>query len=392
MRRIPELILAAALLGSPLHAQSESVLLVEADECPSAPTARAQTGFVAAGVNGIVTALHGVVGCRHLTARQMSGSIKPISGLRIISIDIERDMALLSRDGLALPVKGIGMSYFSPTTLSKASVLGHPSHMAGIHKMELEVGDPSLRRLGDLVPSELFAKLQTRGSPSVTVHVISINDDLQAGHSGAPILDANGRVIGVANGGLAGGTLGIGWAIPFQEIRWTSPDERELRDLGLKSPTLVFSVDSTKTFSGHLVRFRLEKALDTGARPPAFGPGGRPNPGASMRRLSASKLIAVVTRRGQAQRCVVRADVPCELRLAPGEHAVTLEVVQFQVDGREVDCDLSEMTSKDPETLLVDGDKKVVVSIGASHLPGTDPWYICDSNNLGAVMKSGPLL
>lgn len=49
-------------------------------------------------------------------------------------------------------------------------------------------------------------------------------------------------MLGVANGGLAGGTLGIGWAVPFSELQWKPADQRELRELGLKSPELVFSM------------------------------------------------------------------------------------------------------------------------------------------------------
>lgn len=241
-RSVLGMILAGLLVASPLNAQDEHVLLVEAARCESIPESRAQTGFLLADLNGIITALHGVVGCDHITAQHSDGTLGPFTNLRIIRVDVERDIALLGKEELDFKGRGIRSSSQPLDSLSKAFVLGHPSLMSGLHKMELEIGTPSIRPLKDLVPENIFGKLYRRGSPSVDVEVISVNDDLQPGHSGAPLLDVSGRVLGVANGGLAGGTLGIGWAIPFADIRWTPPDERRLRELGEKSPEVVFSM------------------------------------------------------------------------------------------------------------------------------------------------------
>ena len=75
---------------------------------------------------------------------------------------------------------------------------------------------------------------------------------MQPGHSGAPIIDREGRVLAIGNGGLKSGTIGQGWAIPVAKLVWeivhtsVGPDvskgaQRDISRLSAADPLYAFS-------------------------------------------------------------------------------------------------------------------------------------------------------
>src|SRR5690606_27943222 len=52
--------------------------------------------------------------------------------------------------------------------------------------------------------------------PLPNARIYRISSIIQPGHSGAPILTSSGKVIGIADGGLRGGTARINWAMPSE--------------------------------------------------------------------------------------------------------------------------------------------------------------------------------
>src|SRR5262249_8575482 len=86
---------------------------------------------------------------------------------------------------------------------------------------KLTVRKEPAKPLVELVDPETAKLLEKRGSPDVNLAVLSLQGPLLPGHSGAPILDGDGRVIAVGNGGLRGGTVDHGWAVPLLGADWT---------------------------------------------------------------------------------------------------------------------------------------------------------------------------
>jgi hypothetical protein len=73
------------------------------------------------------------------------------------------------------------------------------------------------------------------------------------GHSGAPILNGNGRLVGVGDGGIDFGRVGWGWAIPWHEIEWktvvaTTPKEAVSR-ADVASLQVLATIDAQLVFS-----------------------------------------------------------------------------------------------------------------------------------------------
>ena len=249
------LLLSSALAGAP----ADYTYLVEATDCLSAPSTRTQSGFTTEVEDGIVTALHGVVGCRLITARKDAPGSSVFRNLFIYRIDADLDLALL-RDSEVRITGGFQVSAPPETGPISALAIGHPSGIPGLHELRVEIPRQPLRRLSDLLPPDIYRPMEGRGSPSVHVTVLGVNGDIQPGHSGAPIVDPEGRVIGVANGGLAGGAVGIAWATLLANARWTTLSPSVESDLARRSPAVVFSYENTRGIPESDVRF-LEALL-----------------------------------------------------------------------------------------------------------------------------------
>jgi len=254
MRRLGVLLLLLALLAPPLKAADlPQVFQIVADDCSRAPR-RLQTGFAAVGYDGILTALHGILDCDKVSARRI-GADEVISGLEIVEVDVERDVALLApavHRAKPLPALPIGPA---PVEGQRLSVVGHPQALLVQHRTGLRV-ESTTKYLEDLLPPDqsVVEALLARASPAVGIAVLSVTGGhLQPGHSGAPIIDAQGRVVAIGNGGLKGGSVEIGWGIPIHDLDLLPPSERatRLNTVLKQNPRLLFdfSLDEELTFT-----------------------------------------------------------------------------------------------------------------------------------------------
>lgn len=246
MRKIALLLLFSALFLSPAGAKDyPQVFQIVADDCSQGPR-RVQTGFLAEGYDGILTALHGVVDCNDFHARRTVG--EPVSGLEIIEVDVERDIALLGSESFDVSIYPVLFVGPIPEEGDKLWVVGHPQALLVQHRIELFLESNS-KYFENLLPSDdqsLIQDVLIRASPAIGTSVLSLTGDLQPGHSGAPILDQKDRVVGIGNGGLKGGTVGIGWGIPIGSLELLEKSKRQTRisTLRKQSPTLLFHITS----------------------------------------------------------------------------------------------------------------------------------------------------
>lgn len=165
---------------------------------------------------GIVTALHGLVGCNKITA------VGHYKKLKITQADIKRDVAFLYSSELEN-----ASSQLEPEQHSQYEglyVIGHPLGItAQMRSEKLRIRQPPREKFEDLLPRtlyDLFNRAKKRGSPQLKVDVLSIEGHILPGHSGAPIFNGEDKVVGVANGGLEKGHSEIVWAIPWHDIKW----------------------------------------------------------------------------------------------------------------------------------------------------------------------------
>ncbi|NOK18724.1 trypsin-like peptidase domain-containing protein [Corallococcus carmarthensis] len=212
---------------------SQFIFAVRVEQCPGviSGTTRTLTGFRVAGTRGIYTALHGVLGCKSLVAQGEAGA-PTFADLDIEKVDVARDVALLSSPALlALPAVGLNVAPASGASSGTSlRVRGYPLGVPQQLSSELRLRNPPRTPLRYLVPSSVFLALNARESPSVETEVLSIEGHLTRGHSGAPILTADGEsVVGIANGGLESGAVEISWVIPFASVQLRPRTEAQAR-------------------------------------------------------------------------------------------------------------------------------------------------------------------
>jgi hypothetical protein len=214
--------------------------------CEGPSGRRTLTAFHATvgGKTGLVTALHGAVGCEQLRARNLSG--QPTS-LSLTAVDLPRDAALLTGAGLA----GDGLTVAPGWVDPDVRVVGYSSSITGQYDHALTLDAITLRPLHQILEPSAHPAIESRRSPSLDTDFFSLAGPLSPGYSGAPILTPDGRVIGVANGGNAGGIAWVGFAAPLSDVSWVLLSEanaavkEQLTHLTNLANTGLFSDEST---------------------------------------------------------------------------------------------------------------------------------------------------
>lgn len=250
------------------------VYRLKIDGCRFAPTARRQTGFRVQGLAGIVTALHGVADCTTFSAVTDEGKI--FTELVITAVDVAHDVVLLSSQELdGLTADGFVVSPLAMDELlaETVEIVGYP---LGLDKQDVDSIERvrEIEALDHIIPdTEETPAFVDRHSPQFNIPVLNLQAQLLPGHSGAPLLDQQGQVIGVGNGGLRGGTVNRSWAILWRDIHWqpanTEAIQKELDRLAHTNPVLALAFSSTyptiiqptdqqKTFTGRVVNNHQE--------------------------------------------------------------------------------------------------------------------------------------
>jgi hypothetical protein len=230
------LFLALTTTGS---AQDQCVYRIIVSGCQHEPNVRILTGFSLSTAPGIYTALHGVVDATRI------GALNKRTGQAFSKLYISMvDVALLDSpelQGKSLPGLELG-NFVDNVDPGRLWVLGYPLGIDLQPTKDLLLRSLTLVELQSLLQDNARQPVRDRGSPYFRSLVISIQGKFLPGHSGAPVLDSQNRVLGIANGGLQGGLADISWAIPLNklQLKSASDEERDLDRLRSLNPSDVF--------------------------------------------------------------------------------------------------------------------------------------------------------
>lgn len=178
-----------------------------------------QTGFRLEGKKGIVTALHGLADGNLFSAENENGSA--FTNLRIVELDVERDVVLLQNNELAgLPAEGLPSGDLNLTAGQALTSYGHPEGIS-LYVRALTTAPEVLKTLKNLITPNSSSFFKGRKSPSPDITVINLKVSAGPGESGAPVLNSSNSVVGIINGGLGEGKAEITWAIPLSHVIWS---------------------------------------------------------------------------------------------------------------------------------------------------------------------------
>jgi ankyrin repeat protein len=250
------------IIGAPpttIYAQKEYVYKLLISQCKVGDD-RTQTGFRMQDYQGVITALHGVVGCKDIKMRGDVDTPALPGNFELAMVDVANDVALLTTRERSLPPVGLQRAQGSVDWAHAGVIwiIGYPNDVQSSFMRRVTIGIPASYIPNTTLPSIQLAGLQERGSPDPGKAVVNIDSTILPGHSGAPLIDSNNRVVAVGNGGLSGGTAGLNWAIPWSSVHLIylqdlNPETKtKLASLEVMNPDTLFSFgkDSAKELAG----------------------------------------------------------------------------------------------------------------------------------------------
>ena len=174
------------------------------------------TGFVWPETGKVVTALHAVAGCVHVSIwSEVTGFYDQME--RILRVDLDSDLALIQlADGQGLPP----VAYAPEPSDIRADFFAWGYPLVAQEMIELRIEFGGGRKAGVTTLGAAFASkdleqlFRDQNYPNRDTQILRVNTTIQPGHSGAPIFDSQGDVVAIADGGLLGGWRGINWSIP----------------------------------------------------------------------------------------------------------------------------------------------------------------------------------
>lgn len=206
----------------------------------------------------IITALHGVVGCKLITATVNNDKVIFLKNLEIMQINLPKDLAALGGTELneygkfrPLPKTNLNEDarllsiIHAPQEMLECMVHGYPHRTRNPTESPIQLTQlKALRKFleGTLNQREKQA-FSNRKSPSLYTEMLSAFGSVEKGHSGAPIIEKKtGRVIAVVDGAIRD-TDGFKWAIPYSQEKWLvyDPEDPVVKELSKLSPQHLFA-------------------------------------------------------------------------------------------------------------------------------------------------------
>lgn len=205
---------AGASFGQ-ISATQQSAKSVVKITCKTGGGAASATGFVWSKSTYVVTALHAVAGCNKITV--YSESQKDETDAVVIAAYKEADLALLRLE-TDLQLQPLISTPADPVYSDEYYIWGYPRDVATMQGDDIKFSmsltrSPTLRSIFKS-PAQFEKTVGAQGYPQLNAKILRVSSIIQPGHSGAPIFDKSGRVIGIADGGLREGIARINWAVP----------------------------------------------------------------------------------------------------------------------------------------------------------------------------------
>lgn len=229
---------AAAAPSAAAVVATQSVVKVQARQC-SGGRDRSATGFVWGSASQVVTSMHVLAGCASFSVHyEGRGATRAATVQRVLR---RADLALLAV-GEAPAASPLRVAADVPNESDEVYAVGYYLDIPTANRTSLRLGFAG-KRLRDIVPLNVRRELEGLGYPDVDLEVINLEGHLLPGMSGAPIVNARGELVAVADGGLEAGLAGASWGIPVRYLPLLAGSTESLGTTAARQVESLFAID-----------------------------------------------------------------------------------------------------------------------------------------------------
>ena len=197
-----------------LERTARAVAQVRARDCGKEITERAGSGFLFSRGDQLITALHVVAGCNLVDAYFERAGGRTIRG-RIERVLESVDLALLRLDEpIGEPLVATSVQ---PRPNDELEVIAHFLGTPSLDNKTLKVTF-GLTRLRNMLPEQTRRSLTRETDIDISLNIVRLDGHLLPGASGAPLINAEGKVVAIGAGGLRHGAASISWAVPSSHL------------------------------------------------------------------------------------------------------------------------------------------------------------------------------
>lgn len=205
----------------------------------------------------VVTALHVVAGIPDIRVySKFKGRAVPA---KIIKVHKESDLALLKLT-TPLNLPALNHTKTQPEAHGKYLIYGYTATPEVI-EMPLRLASKTYKLTSIIAPTTPQYKwLMDNGYPSPNATIIRLADPIQHGDSGSPITDANGNLIGIADGGLPQASQRMNWGISastYIDALWASKESINVNKSSAKFLKNARSENTEITSKGGLALYKV---------------------------------------------------------------------------------------------------------------------------------------
>lgn len=202
------------------------------------------TGFCWQNAMYVVTALHAVAGVDEIKVIKNDGKYTTAKVVRVL---LEADLALLQLTA-TLGLKPLALAEVNPNAGKSYTIWGFPHAVYKIQDNEVRLSRSleSTPILNDIIHGDdLKYQLEKQKYPSTKAKILKIGSTIQPGQSGAPLFTSDGRVVGIADGGLRGGTALLNWGMPAAFYLPALPNSGDMIPQTVSLQSNLYSIHTT---------------------------------------------------------------------------------------------------------------------------------------------------
>jgi hypothetical protein len=163
-----------------------------------------------------------------------------------------------SNDLISLLVSGYTSSNYisqrynsAPAIDTRVFAIGYNSGNASYIDRDFQVGLLQGNTLNDLLPPSSKQEIRSLGFPSLSTQIIYLKGNLLHGFSGAPVVDMQGLLVGIADGGLENGAAAISWCITSAHISTLENSNESLPHLNQSRINILFAAEEYENKEGN---------------------------------------------------------------------------------------------------------------------------------------------